>query len=46
MDMNLEKPSLDLQQEYKEIRNAEFERLAQIVRNSIDIEKIKEIMGL
>nr|WP_083605496.1 cobyric acid synthase [Proteiniborus sp. DW1] len=46
MDMKQEEPSLNLQREYRELRNREFERLAHIVRNSIDIDKIKEIMRL
>ena len=46
MDMKQEEPSLNLQREYRELRNKEFERLAHIVRNSIDIDKIKEIMRL
>ena len=46
MDMKQEEPSWNLQREYRELRNREFERLAHIVRNSIDIDKIKEIMRL
>ncbi len=46
MDLKQEDIGLDLQQEYKELRNNEFERLAHIVRDSIDIDKIKEIMRL
>jgi len=46
MEMKLEDIDLSLQQEYKKLRNKEFERLAHIVRNSVDIDKIKEIMRL
>lgn len=44
--LNMEEESSLNQHRYKELRNNEFERLADIVRNSADIEKIKEIMGL
>ncbi|WIV11820.1 cobyric acid synthase [Proteiniborus sp. MB09-C3] len=46
LSMKQEDASLNLQQEFKELRNKEFERLADTFRNNVDIEKIKEIMGL
>ncbi|MFA5523118.1 MAG: cobyric acid synthase [Tissierellales bacterium] len=41
-----ENTCLNLHQEFKELRNKEFEKLADIVRKNVDIEKIKEIMEL
>lgn len=46
LSMNQEGTSLSLQQEIRELRNKEFERLADTARKSVDIEKIKEIMGI
>lgn len=46
MSMEQEMTSLKRWQEIKELRNIEFERLADTFRNSVDIERIKEIMGL
>lgn len=45
MSMKQENLSLNLQEELNEQRNKEFERLAETVRNSLDIKKIKETMG-